>query len=122
MATEKEVALAEELSNLGKKYRELTDSPFPETKEEARREQNTLKESGQLIADFYNNRFLIEYAGAKEPSIRTIGIELYNRAIAALTCIEKGSYFGLGVLLLPQGSIDGDPNDLERWVEELGKQ
>ena len=115
-----------DLKKLNKDYLELSEKPINlQTKEDAEeKEKNTLR-AGQLLIDFYNKVFTPQYSRSSEIPQGTLdNVEQYLSYLSstASRLIKEKVYFGLSVLLINRGSHIGDPNNLEKLIQDLKKK
>jgi len=113
--------LVKDLEDLNQRYLELNPKggKFVADKEQAEKIRRELFESGNLIPDFYREIFVPRYSDCPEPMFRDVDGFLCSLSYIATQAIEKESFFGLSVLLLPKGSQVSDSNLLESLIERL---
>ena len=111
--------LLADLRSLNQKYSELLSKA--EFVDKGR--LKTLKESGQLIIDFYRRTFRPQYLQyCSNRFFNDAGSLLESASIMASKAIKEEGYFSLATLFIPRGSVEGDPNDLEDLIKRLSKR
>ena len=118
--------LIKDLEVLNKNYLELTSWEFEDinTEEDLENQNERDIKAGKLFVDFYNNKFVPEYSESKKIPKEILGkIERYIAYLSSTASmyIEKKNFFGLGVLLTDMGSKISDPNNLEKFIQDLKK-
>lgn len=113
--------LAKDLEELSKKWVGLKKK-FSEqiTKyENPNQAQKYLIESGQEIINYYKKIFIPKYSKTEDSKIKEVGSELEAISFMANLAIKNKNNFGLKFLIIPWGSKEGDPNNLDALTQYL---
>lgn len=112
--------ISELLLAVSLRSRELDDEAWRKLYEEqdAAGYRDVIFQRAQLIADLPSTIRSFKDKGGAVPS----GVEYYVESVAgmAVEYAETGNTFGMSTLLIPMGSREEDPNDLERLAAQFG--
>jgi len=116
--------LIHDLEILNRDYLVMFKWGFPQIKEDAEKEEEKYIKSGKLLMNFYNNVFIPEYSKSAEipwDVLDKVEEYLASLSFTASRFIENKNFFGLAALLTDKGSQDGEPNSLEKFIQDLKK-
>jgi len=115
--------LVKDLERLNQDYLKLQNESDKtcRTPEDIEEKYKKLIQSGELIVDFYNNKFIPNYSNINNSKVNQVRNHLMDFSLLASIHIKQKCYFGLSVLLIDKGSKITNPNNLEKLISELKK-
>jgi len=115
--------LTKDLEELSKKWVDLKEKFSDQIikYKNSNQAQKYLIKSGQEIINYYKKIFIPKYSKTEDFKIKEVGNKLEAISFMASLAIKNKNNFSLQVLIIPWGSKEGDPNNLDVLTNYLKK-